>query len=277
MLIQSMVTVSKRLPQLPPGHLQVKPGQRMPGYAAQYVKAQSNHPLHEVALVGPGDLLSPDASLLAHNLWGGTWRPGPQPSTQSSEDPLTTLYGLLPHTLIRGPAFSLPCLLSNPRVTEAIHVDFSPIIHFSIKRVLFKRRWTHPSSWQYYWQQPRGGMTQCPSTSKWKTTGVTSDYYSAWREETLTRPTTWCHRAQWSQTDRRQVLYGSTFTRYREQSNSWREKRKVMPGGLEKRETGSCCSMGTGFQFCKTERVLEIEVTAIWMFLALPNCTCRNG
>ena len=65
MLIQSMVTVSKRLPQLPPGHLQVKPGQRMPGYAAQYVKAQSNHPLHEVALVGPGifSLLMP-ASLL---------------------------------------------------------------------------------------------------------------------------------------------------------------------------------------------------------------------
>ena len=54
------------------------------------------------------------------------------------------------------------------------------------------------------------------------------------------------------------------------------KKRKVVPGGLERWGTRSCCSMGTGFQFCKTKRVLEIEVTTIWMFLALPNCTRRN-
>ena len=53
-------------------------------------------------------------------------------------------------------------------------------------------------------------------------------------------------------------------------------KRKVVPGGLERRDTRSCCSMGPGFQFCKMKRVLEIEVTTIWMFLALPNCTRRN-
>lgn len=54
MLVQNTVMVSKRLPQLLPGHLQVKPGQKMPGYTAQYTEGQRNHPLHEAALVGPG-------------------------------------------------------------------------------------------------------------------------------------------------------------------------------------------------------------------------------
>ena len=96
-----------------------------------------------------------------------------------------------------------------------------------------KRRWAHPSLWQDYWQQPRGGMTQCPSRGKWKTTGVTSTWRTIllpegrklWRalhddivlsEVSQTRRQVLC----WSHTS------GFTSTRHREQSNSWRQKKK---------------------------------------------------
>lgn len=54
-----------------------------------------------------------------------------------------------------------------------------------------------------------------------------------------------------SQTQKRQMLYDSIYTRYLEKSNSLTENRMVVVKGWKKGEMGSYYSLGTEFQFRK--------------------------